>query len=354
MGDLNPGPGRRQAVLLANGKVLVAGGPRPELYDPATGGFAATGAYAGTSPESVDVDTATLLADGKVLITGWAANCKTPELYDPVAGTFSLTGPLTGCDNVYTAATLLVNGKVLFVGNVESNYVGATEVFDPATGTFTPLEGAPVAASSPATLLPDGKVLISGGVFIGGGGSDAAWIYDPTTREFLAGKMGIGRAGHTATLLSDGSVLIAGGVGPRPPSLGLPTTEPSVLASAEVYTPPSPSPAPALFSLSGDGRGQGAIWHATTDEIASPASPAVAGEALSMYTTTLVDGGLIPPQVAIGGRLAAILYFGAAPGYPGYNQVNFRVPAGVALGPAAPVRLTYLSRPSNEVTIGVR
>ena len=73
-----------------------------------------------------------------------------------------------------------------------------------------------------------------------------------------------------------------------------------------------------------------------------------------MYTTTLVDGGLISPQVAVGGRLAEILYFGAAPGYPGYIQVNFRVPGGVVPGPAAPVRLTYISRPSNEVTIGVQ
>ena len=150
---------------------------------------------------------------------------------------------------------------------------------------------------------------------------------------------------HTATLLSDGRVLITGGSG---------GDSVSVLASAELYIPAVPVAAPELFSLQGDGRGQGAFWHATTGVVASPGSPAIAGEILSTYTTSLVHGSVIPPQIAMGGRLAEVLYFGDVPEYPGYNQINFRMPEGVAPGSAISVRLTYLGRPSNEVTIAVQ
>src|SRR5262249_28161615 len=112
--------------------------------------------------------------------------------------------------------------------------------------------------------------------------------------------------------------------------------------------------APVLFSMSGDGQGQGAIWHAQTGQIATADNPAVGGEAVSMYTTRLSDGRVVTPQVIVGGRLAPVLYYRAASGYPGYYQVNFVVPAGVPTGPAVSVRLTYIGRSSNAVTIGVR
>jgi uncharacterized protein (TIGR03437 family) len=114
------------------------------------------------------------------------------------------------------------------------------------------------------------------------------------------------------------------------------------------------TPSPALFSLSGDGVGQGAIWHAATGKIASSSNPATAADVLSMYTTNLFEGSAIPPQIVVGGQVAEVLFFGDAPGYPGYYQVNFRVPNGVAAGLAVSVRLTYLGRPSNAITIGVQ
>lgn len=353
-----------KATLLGNGKVLIAGGasdevspitPTAQLFDPATGTFAPTGTYASTTYVDgrpilpTPTFTATLLADGKVLIAGWGGSA---ELYDPAAGAFSLTGVP---QNTRWTASLLTNGEVLFSGgNDDPGADFGAELYDLPTGTFTVtgyLSKARVGHTS--TLLPDGTVLIAGaetappGTRLG-----SAELYDPAMGGFRAtGYMASDHGLHTATLLNNGQVLIAGGYVriAHGDSYDYTTT-----AAAELYTPPVLIPVLGLFSVSGDGQGQGAILHASTQQVASSSNPATVGEALEIYSTGLIAGSVVPPQVAIGGQMADVLFFGNAPGFAGVNQVNVQVPSGVAPGPAVLVRLTYLGRPSNEVTIGVK
>ena len=78
------------------------------------------------------------------------------------------------------------------------------------------------------------------------------------------------------------------------------------------------------------------------------------GESVDFYCTGLTTGSVIPPQIAIGGRMAAVLAVSTVPGAAGVNQVRVRVPSGIAPGPSVRVRLTYVDRPSNTVTMGVR
>jgi hypothetical protein len=210
------------ATLLRNGKVLLIGGetgwtgipPSPnvtasaDLYDPATGVFQATGKMT-TERES---HTATLLGDGRVLVTGGArlqgttwVTLQSAEIYDPASATFSPTGDMVSPRSFHTA-TLLSNGKVLVTGG---NVGGATaELYDPVAGSFSPTGTMSVARSfHTATLLANGKVLVVGG--------PTAELYDPVTGSFaLTGAMSVARRFHTATLLGDDSVMIAGGTGP--------------------------------------------------------------------------------------------------------------------------------------------
>jgi hypothetical protein len=340
-------------TLLRDGRVFVAGYPTAQIYDPITGTFAPTQPYGAAAPSILP--NATLLTDGRVLLTGavnicYEAQCREPgmpwtELYDPVTGMFSAAGRMNWWNNIYTA-TLLLNGKVLFVGG--DNYNGipsSAEVFDPSDGTFTAIESPPVSLQyNTVTLLPDAMVLITGGLGPDGIGQVTSELYVPDNGRFsAAGNMITARWRHTATLLRDGTVLIAGGS----------DSGGGATANAEIYRPAVLSAAPFIYTRALDDEGQGDIWRADTGQIASPEHPAVAGDILSMYVTGLSHGGLIPPQVAIGGRSAELLYFGSAPAYPVLSQVNIRVPGGIVPGPAVPVRLTYLGRPSNQVTIAV-
>ena len=354
-GDMITARNSPTATLLSDGKVLIAGGigrsgylSSAEIYDPSTGSFTTT---AGMTDRSEPPDYASvLLPNGSALITRTACAMIDGELYDPHNGTFTQiinstarqTGPST---------TLLTNGTVLIAGGDICDGDGAvanTSLFDTSTGSFAATATMIHAREShTATLLSDGTVLMTGGS-IGATGSATAELYDPSVDGFTTtGNMTAPRTLHTATLLRNGQVLILGGI-TRATQVPIGAV---LLSSAELYTPAVLIPVPKLFSISGDG---GAVWHGTTGELVSPINPAAGGEILSMYTTSLAVGGVVPPQVAVGGRLGEILYFGAAPGYPGYFQVNFQVPTGVAPGPTVPIHLSYIGRASNEVTIAIR
>jgi len=140
---------------------------------------------------------------------------QTADIYDHVSGSFSAAS-LMNVQRVYHTATLMLDGRVLITGGVIDNAATASaEIYDPATGIFSvisPMNSE--RALHTATLLPgaSGRVLLAGGISAGGFATAAAEVFDPLTSSFVViSPMNKARQEHTATLLHDGRVLLATG-----------------------------------------------------------------------------------------------------------------------------------------------
>ena len=192
---------------------------------------AGTWTYTGPVAKAATNASSTLMQNGKVLVAGGniggiGAVFKWAQVYDPQTNTWTATPNMKAGRN-WSTGTLLPNGKVLLVGGsngqLNGNYLGilkTAELYDPVSGTFTLAAGkmATARANHTATLLPNGKVLVAGGMnayvprIRWGSCTNAAELYDPASSSWSsAGSMAVVQCGHTATLLQNGKVLIVGG-----------------------------------------------------------------------------------------------------------------------------------------------
>jgi N-acetylneuraminic acid mutarotase len=264
-GDWRPAPAMQTArrghtaTLLADGAVLVVGGETAparlgagrraahepastaaERFDPTTGQWSAVAALLAPRVDH----TATLLADGRVLVVGGNGAgliaATAAEIYDPATGQWRATETMHTLRVGHTA-TLLPDGRVLVAGGfdpTDESYtvLASAEIFEPATNTWR--GAAPMLAPRlhhVAVLLPAGEVLAISGENRDGLLSSAE-LYDPgQDRWRTLPRRDEGAIYHAATLLLDGRVLVTGG-------LALPATLDSVIA----YTSPTALSAPVL------------------------------------------------------------------------------------------------------------
>lgn len=210
------------AASLPNGQVLYVGGydasflnqvASTEIYDPFWAGI-------GPMSQGRANHSSTLLADGRVLLAGgddgMGGARSSAELFDPATMNFARVNMLASREK--HTATRLASGEVLLTGGQAGvgQFLASSEIFRPASNSFV----ASAALSVPrldhtATLLADGRVLVTGGF-----GPGSAW----QTTEFFNWNAGTAqgnfspgpnmtrdRRAHAAALLSNGRVLLSGG-----------------------------------------------------------------------------------------------------------------------------------------------
>jgi hypothetical protein len=206
-------------TVLDDGRVLLTGNGA-DYYDPATGSFSAAAPMVNDSHQ-----TAVKLADGRVLLLGGSDTdlhyMASAEIYDPVTAKFSATGSMKTARE-YAQAVLLPDHRVLVVGgdqgqgqNEPNHILASAEIYDPATGKFTPTASMHFPRTQcTATLLPNGKVLVAGGFNNEGSNGNtlaSAELYDPIAATWtMTGSMSKERMANSAVLLQTGQVLVVG------------------------------------------------------------------------------------------------------------------------------------------------
>ncbi len=215
-GNMAQARSQHTATLLNDGRVLLTGGldatgsstATAELYNPATGTFQAVG----NMPSKSVGHAAALLNDGRVLVTGGGNSSS--EIYNPSTRTFTAGGGLSS-NRSYHTATTLSNGRVLIAGGAASNStLASTILYDPATGAFSAGPNMIASRERHTATVSNGKVLFAGGRTKQGSGYvtvSSLEVYDPATNSFTAaGALAAGRYSHAA-IVSGTSLIFAGG-----------------------------------------------------------------------------------------------------------------------------------------------
>ncbi len=256
------------AVVLADGSVLVAGGTTLVATDQGTVEAPTSSAeifvpgpdaWVAVSPLNVarTRHTAAVLADGRVLLaggTGEQGSLDSTEVFEPLQGTFRAAGLLSAARSD-AAAAVAGETQVLVVGGRNTDGVLATaDLVDVDSGGVAQIALASPRAGASATRLLDGAVLVAGG----NNGTDdlaSAELIDPVSgTSSTVGSMSQPRIGHQATLLDhNANVLVSGG-----------TNGGAIVATTEHFipwtgqfvaydSPATPRPAAVLSNTSTEG-----------------------------------------------------------------------------------------------------
>jgi hypothetical protein len=317
------------AVKLQNGRVLIFGGflrsdtgvsgvMTSELFDPVTETFTLTGPLNYPHWQQPAV----LLNDGRVMLVGGLGQSPS-EIYNPVSGLWTANVPALPTGEYLPFVSLLPTGEVFVAGGQDGyTFLSTAATYSPLNNSVRNLATLLVTRNNgTATTLPNGKVLLVGGVDDADPTNSLATVelYDPTVlpngRSQLVAPLSHDRYIHTATPLPNGDVLIVGGL----------NTGNSFLASAELW-----SYQMSKWSSAGT---MATPRYAFTATLLPSGQVLVAGGAIAMGDVLTTTAELwMPPPITVSTNLAAATFTITGPATYSGSGTYFSVmtaPAGV-------------------------